>query len=136
MTASPLQERSQGQGPSKATMFQNAITPCPESISFTICLDLTEVSVNSHMKVKVILTRETGGGAILQQSPSPAAIVHSNASPTSSLMIKREVLTAALHKFGTKTIQIQWTTKTIQWCSHQQWSSKSMEIWRNKKKNH
>jgi hypothetical protein len=51
------------------------------------------------MKVKVILTRETGGGAILQQSPSPAATVNNNASPTSSLMIKREVLTAALHKF-------------------------------------
>ena len=49
--------------------------PCimTESISFTNCLVLTEILVKSHMKVNPILMRETGGGVILQQSPSLAA---------------------------------------------------------------
>ena len=64
-----------------------------ESISFINILVRTEVSVESHMKVKVIL--RVIGGIILQRLPLAAA---TNATQTLSKMIKRQVLPASLHK--------------------------------------
>ena len=64
-----------------------------KSISFNNILVRTEVSVELHMKVKVILG--VIGRIVLQQFPLAAA---TNATQTLSKMIKRQVLPASLHK--------------------------------------
>jgi len=99
--AASLQERSSGTW--KMIYCHNIIKPChctmpstmaeDESISFNNILVCTEVSVELHMKVKVILRLIEG--IVLQQLPLAAA---TNATQTLSKMIKRQVLPASLYK--------------------------------------
>ena len=99
--AASLQERSSGTW--KMIHCHNVAKPCHRTmpskmaedkfISFNNILVRTEVSVESHMKVKAIL--RVIGGIDLKQMPLPAA---TNTTQTLSKMIKRQVLPASLHK--------------------------------------
>ena len=115
-----------------------------KSISFNNILVRTEVSVESHMKVKAILG--VIGGIVLQQFPLAAA---TNATQTLSKMIRRQVLPASLHKkflrqHQEKTPRHKRDPDPV---DHQEPRESSgvatssgppspMGVWRNQKKNH
>ena len=99
LTASPLLERSNHQMPQCSKM------PSHHAMNHGRIHQLHHLSGPHRGFSQVTYESESDsdkrdwGGGILQQSPLPAATVHNNPSPTLSLMIKREVLPAALQKF-------------------------------------